>query len=812
MRPQANLEAQDSKTSTRHWIDRLLSVGAAVLVLSFLSWVPLGQSFVFQLDDQIFRGLGFKSPSDIVVITLDDRSIDTLGGWPISRTHYTQLLQRMALAENRPRAVGMNILFLDPRTGDEELAKAVARLPVVLATQQKPLFPGQRTSNSALQDGWLLPATPLDRTAHLGHIHTLLHSDGVIRGIQPFLNGQAHMAVAMALAGNHVLQRPISAYEEVRIHTMDPDVGFTSLSLSQALDPSFSLAMLRDKWVLVGPTAASLGDMHITPQSGRTGSPTPGVFLMATALNDVLNDKWVAVSDRTITFAASVVMLALLILFTSQWRPSAMLRLQTGFIALVMVLTVVVLVKNNWWIDTVPFCLALPFGWLFWASRKLEHTFGFLTRQVHQLSSSPRSKPASQSDQTPYADAKPWLVTWLDPVEKVSLELQTRTSNMQESQRLLDAIVVHLPEALAVFDAQDRCVTLNPVMRHFMSRHLGTQLDAPPTMRLSQFRQFLGFDEHQTIPPASPVNLPSPLGNFHYLCTENNISVHSNVAMHMLHIQDVTNSQQLEEQRRKTLEFLSHDMRSPVAGITAVAERMAKPQAEHTQRAAEDILHYTTLLMTMMDGFIDFSLATGVLPKKDVHMLSNLLDDAIAQVRDMANKSHMRIVLKECEPPLAIDCDAHLVVRALVNALVNALNHGQKHCDVVIQTACVEEQQRNWAVVQVENKVGNNPHAPLIKGYGLGLKMIGAVMTQHGGTMYTSWCDPMTGVATSPKGQATLKLTFPSVCLDSTAWLESAHGDMGIEKQHPVAGTGETVSALGDGAVPSAHDRPSDGS
>lgn len=120
--------------------------------------------------------------------------------------------------------------------------------------------------------------------------------------MQPWLDGMPHMSVAMAMVGQLKMNRPPPAQNEVLTRRVNPYIGFPSLSLSQALDPNFSLAMMRDKWVLVGATASSLGDMHVTPNTGLTGVPTPGVYLLANDLNNVLTDKWVSVLPRPQAF------------------------------------------------------------------------------------------------------------------------------------------------------------------------------------------------------------------------------------------------------------------------------------------------------------------------------------------------------------------------------------------------------------------------------------------------------------------------------------------------------------------------------
>jgi hypothetical protein len=59
----------------------------------------------------------------------------------VARSHYADLLRHLAQPAHRPRAVGLDILFQDPRAEDAELARAMALLPVVLPVYRRGLSP-----------------------------------------------------------------------------------------------------------------------------------------------------------------------------------------------------------------------------------------------------------------------------------------------------------------------------------------------------------------------------------------------------------------------------------------------------------------------------------------------------------------------------------------------------------------------------------------------------------------------------------------------------------------------------------------------
>ena len=113
-------------------------------------------------------------PDDIVVVAIDNRSLQAIGRWPWPRRIHAQALDR--LAEAQPRAVGYDVLFVEPTPDDAILAAAVKRnrtyLPLVIDV------PGRDGAayDIALPSGPLLPAA-----AGVAQVNLHFDGDRVIR-------------------------------------------------------------------------------------------------------------------------------------------------------------------------------------------------------------------------------------------------------------------------------------------------------------------------------------------------------------------------------------------------------------------------------------------------------------------------------------------------------------------------------------------------------------------------------------------------------------------------------------------------------
>lgn len=57
--------------------------------------MAIGHTPSWRLHDLMLRWAGFHARSDIVVIAIDDRSLEKMQQWPLARKYYAQLLTRL---------------------------------------------------------------------------------------------------------------------------------------------------------------------------------------------------------------------------------------------------------------------------------------------------------------------------------------------------------------------------------------------------------------------------------------------------------------------------------------------------------------------------------------------------------------------------------------------------------------------------------------------------------------------------------------------------------------------------------------------
>src|SRR5690242_13200711 len=83
----------------------------AFLVLSLIQWYPL-QTLEYKTYDVRQRMRQKKPASSVVIVAIDDQSIQKLGRWPWPRGYMAELID--VISEAKPSLIATNILYTEP--------------------------------------------------------------------------------------------------------------------------------------------------------------------------------------------------------------------------------------------------------------------------------------------------------------------------------------------------------------------------------------------------------------------------------------------------------------------------------------------------------------------------------------------------------------------------------------------------------------------------------------------------------------------------------------------------------------------------
>ncbi|MGE2832819.1 sensor histidine kinase [Mycobacterium sp. SMC-4] len=221
---------------------------------------------------------------------------------------------------------------------------------------------------------------------------------------------------------------------------------------------------------------------------------------------------------------------------------------------------------------------------------------------------------------------------------------------------------------------------------------------------------------------------------------------------------EIRDSEQAAEQsRRQLVAFVSHDLRTPLAGIRAVAEAMADGvvPADEVRAHAEHIEHESVRLSEMVDDLFEMSKinAGALTPSFEKVALDEVVDEVLAVHRIAAERAGVQLRADVPEQPVRVLGSDRALVRVLSNLVANAIAHTPP--GGCVELALGADDTGAWArvddtgvgideadlprVFDVAYRGSNNrvPRADssLPSGSGLGLAIAAGLVQAHRGTL-----------------------------------------------------------------------------
>ena len=212
-----------------------------------------------------------------------------------------------------------------------------------------------------------------------------------------------------------------------------------------------------------------------------------------------------------------------------------------------------------------------------------------------------------------------------------------------------------------------------------------------------------------------------------------------------------------EQSRRRLVAFVSHDLRTPLAGIRAVSEAIGDGvlTEDEIREHAKHIEQESIRLSEMVDDLFEMSKinAGAIIPAYDRVALDEVVDDVVAAHRITAERSGVRLHATLPTQPVQVIGSDRALVRVLSNLVANAIAHTPT--GGTVKLALGADENGAWArvddtgvgideadlprVFDVAYR-GSNGRVPradssLPSGSGLGLAIAAGLVQAHRGTL-----------------------------------------------------------------------------
>lgn len=722
------------------------TVALACLLFSgvvLLTLLPLAREAQVRLTDTLFWIA--PSPSTrapVVIVTIDEQSLERYGRWPWSRTRLAELLDNISSAS--PKVVGLDILLSEPQSQDSDGAfqSALLRNGKTVLVDKIGILP------SGPQ--WIEPIKQFGESAvAIGHTHAVLDVDGICRRFQPVELSPSGERYAFAIEiAAHI--EPTSAKHFMEVYEkaapqnrsgvvkLQPTMvripfrrdSFETLRASDVLEKR-GLEKIKEHAVLVGFGPTDIGDRVVTPLS--TEMPVPGVQVHAQILDSILTRRYLRESPWWLSAILLFAGCGAAVMIFRRWRGLALLITLPLTSAAVYVIGLATFVFFSLILPIGPLMLAVVLGPILVSTVDI----ALVERSVGQQLKSLRNLLAKTSSPDEPDSKTPDLALRVN----VLGELQAKLGSRYE---LHEALLEATQDMIAIFDDSGELLLKNQVFAATFKvfpdnaltlAGLRAQLVNNPEMptisrdKGEEQEVFIGHELYFMRTSPLPSTSLSPRGGT------------------IVTLSSLRNRVERDRARSEALGFITHELRTPLAAIQGFAELiMQDPAASSAEGAPETIYRESQRLLALIGSYLDvLRLDAGAKPiASHVIDLEGLVEQVLAILKPMADSAGMTLVADVPEPITFLG-DAPLISGAVLNLVSNAIKYGCPQTEVRV----ICSQAENNVVISVQNEGMSVPaaeiprlfdayyRAPSVEsghnGWGLGLAFVKRIAEKHGG-------------------------------------------------------------------------------
>jgi len=840
---------------------RLLQASLLILAGAYLLWNETLWHWDRLIYDGQLRLWSHPAPEDIVVIGIDDASLQSLGRWPWPRRVHAELVERLTQAE--ANAVVLDIIFAEPDqhdpAGDRLLAEAVQQNGRVVL----PVIVDQLQHGEQLIE--VLPIPGLATVAHLGHADIDLERDGIVRSV--YLKAGlgepvwSHVALkVLELSGVRSSGLPgerntelagAGLYDWVRDHRImipffGPPGHFQRYSYVDVLSEDFDLSLLRNKIVLVGMTTSTGLDDLPTPVSGEVQT-MPGVEIIANILASLRQEIVIQPFPRQLHLAGLVLLVLLVLLALPRLSPAQALLLSIAMLATITLVTLLALRFTHVWIPPATALLLTLVIYIWWSWLRLESTVRFLNQELVRLGKEPSvlsyaglsginaelqflrevfqldgyqlhdgngvkvaewGKPVAQhallaEEQWLTQGDEHWCrfqhdgqywtlgLHWpaaelaqaqqqrllrslarhtdtnelqhrFSPLEIVQArieQVQAATQRLRSMRRFIDDSLAQMADGVVVTNNLGRVLLANPHAAQYLRYDSVEAMLGCPLTELMARLDVAGTSDwashlRQVLLTHEPIQLEAGGEDWDLLVQIAPFSEQADIGDGLIvNFSDISALKASERRRLEMLNFMSHDLRSPIITIIALTQLAdLSPDGQLPANGIEDIRKAARKTLDLAEDFLQLARAES----SDAYEASELdlvfvADSAIEQVIPQADKKGTEISNDYRLDPAWMLGDGALLERMLVNLLTNAIKYSPAEARIEVGLDRQGDElmcwvQDNGSGIAAEDipklfdrfqRLDRKEHRQE-RGAGLGLAFVKTVIDNHNGRVEVS--------------------------------------------------------------------------
>jgi len=215
--------------------------------------------------------------------------------------------------------------------------------------------------------------------------------------------------------------------------------------------------------------------------------------------------------------------------------------------------------------------------------------------------------------------------------------------------------------------------------------------------------------------------------------------------------------QSLEQSRRELVAFMSHDLRTPLAGLRALAEGLEDGMIDDQDAALRQMRQTVERMNGLVGDLFELSRLNagpvGLGPTRSPVSLVEVAYDVVGEAREHARRRHVDLVLDVADDGdrVAVQGNGDELARALSNLVGNAVRHTHEYGQVLVSARRASGGMARLAVTDgcgglkeddlarvFEIGWRGEPERTSGAGAGLGLAIARGVIESHAGSISVS--------------------------------------------------------------------------
>ncbi len=278
------------------------------IILSSMQFIGIFYNLQLKLSDTLYGGK--NGLNSIVLVAIDDQSLQEIGRWPWNRDVFAKAVDNLKEA----KVIGIDVAFFEESTPEYDglLGEAVSKANVVVPVEYLSFA---KQGDKVIGQRMLMPIKELE-TAKKGYVNIITDTDGMTRAINMDIS-EEYDNFAYVVYKEYWKKELDEKPARFLVNFIGTPGSYKTYSITDIINGRIDLAEFKDKLVLIGATSPDMHDDYFVPTSA--GKAMPGVETHANAIQTMINKDFLAEESWTVNALILLISSLLIAFIAAKW-------------------------------------------------------------------------------------------------------------------------------------------------------------------------------------------------------------------------------------------------------------------------------------------------------------------------------------------------------------------------------------------------------------------------------------------------------------------------------------------------------------